>query len=193
MTDRIRSFFQASIAVKLTAQENLPALIAKAGDLMVTALRQGNKIMGCGNGGSAGDAAHFASEMINRFERERAALPALALGCDMNTMTAIANDYSYHRVYSRQVEALGKAGDVLLAISTSGNSQNVVDAMVTAQHQEIGVVALTGCTGGKIAATLAPQNIELRVPSDSTARIQECHLLIIHSLCDYIDEAMFKQ
>ncbi len=188
---RISGFFAASIQAKQdTLQPVLPHLIA-AGSLMATQLAAGNKILSCGNGGSAGDAQHFSSELINRFERERPALAAVALTTESSTLTAIANDYSYERLYSRQVEALGKPGDILLAISTSGNSANVIAAIRAAQEQAMPVVALTGRDGGAMAQALGDGDIELRAASDSTARIQEVHLLFIHCLCDLLECEMF--
>lgn len=158
---------------------------------MVECLRAGHKILSCGNGGSAGDAQHFSSEMINRFEMERPPLPAIALTTESSTLTAIANDYSYDDVFAKQIKALGQAGDILLAISTSGNSTNVVRAIDAAQDRGMTVVALTGGDGGEIALLLAAKDIEVRVPSARTARIQEVHLLLIHCLCDVIDKSLF--
>lgn len=190
---RLRNFFEASIQAKRdTLDTALPNLIA-AGELLAAALDAGHKILSCGNGGSAGDAQHFSSELINRFERERAALPAIALTTESSTLTAIANDYDYNRIFSRQVEALGNTGDVLLAISTSGNSKNVLAAIETAHAQNMRVLALTGRDGGKMAGTLNDQDIELRAASHVTARIQEVHLLFIHCLCDQIDQRLFGE
>jgi len=166
-------------------------VIEQASDSMVQALLSGGKILSCGNGGSAGDAQHFSSELLNRFERERPSLPAIALTTDSSTVTSIANDYSYNEVFSKQIRALGNAGDVLLAISTSGNSANVVQAIQAAHDREMRVVALTGRNGGDMASLLLPDDIEIRVPSMVTARIQEVHLLAIHCLCDLIDWQLF--
>jgi len=188
MKDRIERHFTESIAVKQASIMLAPA-IAQAASLIVETLRKGGKILSCGNGGSAADAQHFASELLGRFEAERAGLPAVALSTDTSTLTAIANDYSYEQVFARQVSALGNAGDLLLAISTSGNSGNVIAAVRAAHENGMSVVALTGRKGGKIAAELASRDIELRVPSDRTARIQEVHLLMIHGLCDVVEEA----
>ena len=157
----------------------------------VAALQAGHKILSCGNGGSAADAQHFSSELLNRFEMERPALAAIALTTDTSTLTSIANDYAYDRVFARQIEALGQAGDILLAISTSGNSSNVSEAIDTAHHKGISVVALTGRDGGQIAGQLSDNDVEIRVPSDITARIQEVHLLTIHCICDQIDKTLF--
>lgn len=158
---------------------------------MAQVLLAGGKILSCGNGGSAGDAQHFSSEMLNRFERERPGLPAVALSTDTSTITSIANDYEYAEIFAKQVRALGQQGDLLLAISTSGNSENVLRAIVTAHEKGMAVVALTGRDGGKLAAMLGEKDRELRVPAESTARIQEVHLLIIHCLCDFIDTRLF--
>lgn len=189
--ERLRGFFEASIQAKRDTLDGvLPSLVA-AGEMLAAALGGGRKILACGNGGSAGDAQHFSSELVNRFERERAALPAIALTTESATLTAIANDYDYARVFSRQVEALGGEGDVLLAISTSGNSENVVAAVDTAHDRGMRILALTGRDGGTLAQRLTNNDIELRAASDVTARIQEVHLLLIHCLCDQIDEQLF--
>ena len=187
MINRVVSLFQGSIDAKQQALSVLPEPIAAAAQLMTTCLTGGNKIMACGNGGSAADAQHFSSEMINRFELERPALPAIALTTDSSTLTSIANDYSYEEVFAKQIKALGQPGDVLLAISTSGNSRNIVNAVTTAKERQLGIVALGGNDGGAIAGLLNPGDVEIRVPAESTARIQEVHLLTIHCLCDLID------
>jgi D-sedoheptulose 7-phosphate isomerase len=184
---RITQHFNDSIQAKQQSLEVLAPAIAAAAALISQALDQGGKILSCGNGGSAGDAQHFSSEMLNRFEMERPGLPAVALTTDSSTLTSIANDYDYNQVFSKQVLALGNAGDVLLAISTSGNSANVVSAVEAAHTRDMGVVVLSGRDGGKIAALLSDADAEIRVAVDSTARIQEVHLLIIHCLCDLID------
>ena len=191
MLNRIREIFTESIQTKIDAADALPEPIAIAADIMVNALINGNKILSCGNGGSAGDAVHFASEMLNRFERERPSLPAIALTTDMNTISAIANDYDFNQIFVKQVKALGQPGDILLAISTSGNSANVVEAIKAALSRDMLIVALTGRDGGEFAGLLSNNDIEIRVPSPSTARIQEVHILIIHSLCDLIDNRLF--
>lgn len=193
LQERISGHFRESIATKEKSLAELVGPIHSAGDVMVQCLLNDKKILCCGNGGSAGDAQHFASELLNRFERERPGLPALAVTTDCNTMTAIANDYGFKEVFSKQVTALGQAGDVLLAISTSGNSENVIEAIKAAHNREMTVVALTGKDGGNMAATLSNQDIEVRVPSDRTARIQEVHLVVIHSLCDFIDTQLFGE
>jgi D-sedoheptulose 7-phosphate isomerase len=190
---RIKQHFYDSIETKKQAVETLAPVIAKAGDWMVHSLVDGHKILSCGNGGSAADAQHFSSELLNRFEMERPSLPALALSTDTSTITAIANDYSYSEIFSKQIKALGQINDILLAISTSGQSKNIVQAIHTAHDREMRVIALTGKDGGEVAKIITPNDIEIRVPSVITARIQETHLLIIHCLCDYIDFQLFGQ
>jgi D-sedoheptulose 7-phosphate isomerase len=191
LADRIGRHFQDSIAVKQQSLEVLIEPIHRAGEAMVNSLLNNGKILSCGNGGSAGDAQHFSAELLNRFEKERPGLPAMALTTDSSTLTAIANDYSYQEVFSKQVSALGQAGDVLLAISTSGNSANVAAAMKAAQEREMLTVVLSGNDGGTMASLLGEQDIEIRVPSRRTARIQEVHLVVIHCLCDFIDTQLF--
>ncbi|MBM3356241.1 MAG: phosphoheptose isomerase [Betaproteobacteria bacterium] len=187
LVTRISENFSESAHLKLQAMDALAGPIAAAAERMVQCLKQDRKIMSCGNGGSAADAQHFAAEMLNRFEMERPGLAALALTTDTSTLTSIANDYDYEQVFSKQVRALGQAGDLLLAISTSGNSRNVVAAVRTAQECHVGVIALTGRNGGKMGEILLPADIHICVPAQSTARIQEVHLLILHCLCDAID------
>ncbi|WP_313515110.1 phosphoheptose isomerase [Pseudomonas sp.] len=191
MQSRIRQHFQASIETKQQAMEVLIPCIEQASQAMVQALLNEGKILTCGNGGSAGDAQHFSSELLNRFERERPSLPAVALTTDTSTITSIANDYSYNEIFSKQIRALGQPGDVLLAISTSGNSANVIQAIQAAHDREMQVVALTGRDGGGMASLLLPEDVEIRVPAKVTARIQEVHLLVIHCLCDQIDSQLF--
>ena len=190
-TDRIRAHFEESMAVKQASLAVLVAPIAEAAALLATTLRKDGKILSCGNGGSAGDAQHFAAELLNRFEMERPGLAAMALSTDTSTLTSIANDYAYEQVFSKQVGALGRAGDVLLAISTSGNSANVVAAAQAAHERGMRVIALTGRDGGRLATALREGDIEIRVPAQRTARIQEVHLVVIHCLCDAIDQALF--
>jgi D-sedoheptulose 7-phosphate isomerase len=187
LQDRIAQQFADSAETKRHAAGIMSGPIAAAIEAMATALKAGGKIMACGNGGSAADAQHFAAELLNRFERERPPLAAIALTTDTSTLTSIANDYHYDQVFAKQVRGLGRAGDVLLAISTSGNSPNVLAAMTAAREQDIRVVALTGKGGGKMAAVLTAADIHLCVPADRTARIQEVHLLVLHCLCDGID------
>ena len=187
IAERIQDQFSGSIATKQTAMTAMAPVIEAAIRLMVHSLQAGGKIMACGNGGSAADAQHFSAELLNRFEKERAPLAALALTTDTSTLTSIANDYAYDQVFSKQVSALGRQGDVLLAISTSGNSPNVKAAIDAAHVRGVRVIALTGKGGGTIAAQLRSDDIHLCVPADRTARIQEVHLLTIHCLCDGID------
>jgi len=189
--DEVIQLFDASIETKHAAKETLADPIAAAVELMTTAFSAGNKILSCGNGGSAADAQHFSAELVCRFERERPGLPAVALTTDTSALTAISNDYNYDEVFAKQVNALGQAGDVLLAISTSGNSANVVRAIEAAHAKGLTVVALTGRDGGHIASLLQNNDVEIRVPSNSTARVQEVHLLTIHCLCHQIDELLF--
>jgi len=158
---------------------------------MGQSLQNDGKILSCGNGGSAGDAQHFSSELLNRFERERPGLPAVALTTDSSTLTSIANDYAYEDIFAKQIRALGRGGDVLLAISTSGNSENVNRAIAAAHERSMQVVALSGRDGGQMAEILSAGDVEIRVPAERTARIQEVHLVVIHCLCDLIDESLF--
>lgn len=184
---RITQSFNASIALKQQCLSLLSPSIAQAAELITQALLQGHKVLSCGNGGSAGDAQHFSSEMLNRFEMDRPGLPAIALTTDSSTITSIANDLQFADVFSRQIRALGQSGDVLLAISTSGNSANILNAIDAAHERQMLIVALTGRAGGESAALLVADDVEIRVPGTSTARIQEVHLLVIHCLCDLID------
>jgi D-sedoheptulose 7-phosphate isomerase len=187
LISRISQHFTDSAQAKLDAIEALAAPLAGAVELMVATLVGNGKILACGNGGSAADAQHFAAELVGRFETERQGLAAIALSTDSSIMTAVANDYGYKTVFERQVRALGQPGDLLLAISTSGNSPNVVEAIRAAHDNELRVVALTGRDGGEIGRMLADADAHLCVPSERTARIQEIHLLIVHCLCDGID------
>ena len=187
LADRIQQQFKDSAQTKLAAMAAMTAPIEAATRRMLACLKAGGKIMACGNGGSAADSQHFAAELVNRFEKERPPLAAIALTTDTSTLTSIANDYRYEDVFAKQLQALGRAGDVLLAISTSGNSPNVMAAIHAAHDLGMAVVALTGKSGGKIAALLGPGDIHLCVPAERTARIQEVHLLTIHCLCDGMD------
>lgn len=184
---RITHHFNDSAATKQKAVEVMVAPISSAVESFVASLTNGGKILACGNGGSAGDCQHFAAELVGRFERERPGLAAIALTTDTSAITAIGNDYSYDEVFSKQVHALGQPGDVLLAISTSGNSRNVIKAIEAAHERDMTIVALTGKGGGKMGAMLRENDIHLCVPHDKTARIQEVHILAIHCLCDGID------
>jgi D-sedoheptulose 7-phosphate isomerase len=190
MHDRIIAHFRESIAVKEAAIALSP-MIGTAAALMARRLREGSKILACGNGGSAADAQHFSAELLGRFERERPGLPAIALTTDTSTLTAVANDYDFDQVFAKQVEALGRPDDVLLAISTSGNSTNVLAAVRAAHARRLRIVALTGRDGGSLAEALATDDIEIRVPAERTCRIQEVHILAIHCLCDLIDAELF--
>ncbi len=191
LQNRILGHFLESIETKQRSASELVEPIQRAGDLMVECLLKEGKILSCGNGGSAGDAQHFSAELLNRFEKERPGLPALAITTDSSTLTAIANDYHYNEIFSKQVSALGQAGDILLGISTSGNSANVIEAIKAAHDRDMTVVALTGRDGGKIAESLRATDLEIRVPAERTARIQEVHLVVIHCLCDFIDTKLF--
>ncbi len=184
---RISRQFEDSARIKLDALEALAAPIAGAVEIMIGSLLSSGKILACGNGGSAADAQHFAAELVNRFEMERPPLAAIALTTDSSTLTSIANDYDFTQVFSKQVRALGHPGDVLLAISTSGNSPNVVEAIAAAHEREMRVIALTGNGGGRIGELLGDGDVHLCVPAQRTARIQEVHLLTLHCLCDGID------
>jgi len=187
LTDRIKEHFEESLSVKMLSMERLTLDLAQATQVMVNSLKLGGKILACGNGGSAGDAQHFAAELVGRFERERMELGAIALTTDSSILTAIGNDYGFDEIFSKQVRAIGKKEDILLGISTSGNSPNVILAIKAAKKMGMRVVAFTGRGGGKIKDFLEPEDLHLCVPSERTARIQETHLLLIHCLCDGID------
>jgi len=193
LISRIKQNFHDSINTKQLAADLLAEPLATAAQMITQCLLGGGKILSCGNGGSAGDAQHFSSEMLNRFEMERPGLPAVSLTTDSSTLTSIANDYSYDQVFSKQVSALGQQGDILLAISTSGNSTNVNRAIEAAHEREMQVIALSGKQGGDMASALTADDVEIRVPSDSTARIQEVHLLAIHCICDLVDHQLLGQ
>jgi D-sedoheptulose 7-phosphate isomerase len=191
LQDRIIKLFNDSIQTKQNTMVLLCGHIEYASQRIVETLVNDKKILTCGNGGSAGDAQHFASEMINRFERERPPLPVIALTTDSLTLTSIANDYSYDDVFVKQIRALGQTGDLLIVYTTSGNSSNIIKAVNAAHDKNMNVVALTGKEGGRLVTELNESDIEIRVPSQSTARIQEVHLLITHCLCDLIDHQLF--
>ena len=187
---RVRGHFADSAQLKLESAEALAPAIVRGATLMTECLFADGRILACGNGGSASDAQHFAAELVGRFERERPELPALSLATDTSLLTAIANDYAFEQVFAKQVRALGAKGDVLLAISTSGNSPNVTAAAVAAQEREMRVVALTGKGGGRLGELLAPGDVHICVPHPRTMRIQEVHLLVVHCLCDAIDATL---
>lgn len=190
---RIIQQFNDSIQAKQQAMNAVAPGIAHAAEAMTRAMLNEHKVLSCGNGGSAADAQHFSSEMLNRFEMERPGLPAIALTTDSSTITSIANDYQFEDIFSKQIRALGQPGDILLAISTSGNSTNIINAIQAAHDRDMVVVALNGRDGGMISGLLINQDVEIRVPAMSTARIQEVHILIIHCLCDLIDHQLLGQ
>src|SRR3982750_2002894 len=187
LTPRILQHFRDSAQLKRDAADALAPAIAKAATAMTECLLEDGKILACGNGGSAADAQHFAAEMIGRFERERPELPAISLVTDTSILSAVANDYSFEQVFAKQVRGLGAKGDALIALSTSGNSGNVIAAIAAAHEREMNVVAFTGKGGGRIGGMLRPGDVHLCVPHERTARIQEVHLLMIHCLCDAVD------
>jgi len=190
---RIHQHFIASADLKYQAAEALSLPIGQAIEAMWTAVTNGSKVLACGNGGSAADAQHFAAEFVGRYERERPELAALALTTDTSIITAVANDYGYNEIFAKQVRALGQAGDVLLAISTSGNSASILAAIEAAHSRDMTVVALTGKGGGKMNEVLKETDIHICVPHDRTARIQEVHLLAIHCLCDGVDAMLLGE
>ena len=192
LQNRVAEHFAQSIEAKQQAAEVLSAPTAQAAEIMLQCLMNDGKILACGNGGSAADAQHFAAEMTGRFEKERMELAAVALTTDTSALTAIGNDYGFDHVFSKQVRALGRAGDVLIGISTSGNSANIITAIEAAHERDMRVIAFTGRDGGKIAAMLKDNDILLNVPHPRTARIQEVHILLIHALCDCIDTMLLE-
>lgn len=191
--EKIEGYFYDSIDTKAKSVELLSEKIETAALLMVDCINNDGKIISCGNGGSASDAQHFSAELLNRYQIDRPPLPAIAITTDTSTLTSIGNDFSYSQVFSKQIEALGKSDDILLAISTSGNSENITKAIKVAHEKNIKVVALTGKDGGELANILKENDIEIRVPSTVTARIQEVHILIIHCLCALIDTELFGE
>jgi len=193
LEQRIQQQFFDSADVKYAAAEVLTRPVGDAAQILLNCITSGGKVLACGNGGSAGDAQHFAAELVGRFERERPGLPAISLATDTSILTAVGNDYGYEHVFSKQVQALGQPGDVLLAISTSGNSGNVIAAIEAAHEKDMTVIALTGKGGGRIGTLLAGEDIHICVPHDRTARIQEIHLLVIHCLCDAIDVSLLGE
>jgi phosphoheptose isomerase len=189
--DRIKHQFSESIQTKILAADVLLPTLLTAGEKLTACLLNGHKVMSCGNGASACDALRFAGQMLNRFKGERPPLPALALTSDASAITGIANDYAYQDIFAKQIRGLGQAGDVLLTLSTSGNSANILQAIKAAHDRNIDVIALSGGDGGKIAELLRETDVEIRVPSSDTARAQETHILIIHCLCDIVDYQLF--
>jgi D-sedoheptulose 7-phosphate isomerase len=187
LESRIRQHFEESAQLKLRAADLLAEPVAQAIGAIANALSNGAKVLACGNGGSAADAQHFSAELVGRFERERPELAAVALSTDSSILTAVANDYGFDQIFARQVRALGQPGDVLLAISTSGSSPNVIEAVRAAQERDMLIVALSGKGGGKLSALLSDVDVHLCVPHDRTARIQEVHLLLLHRICDGVD------
>lgn len=193
LLQRIHQHFTHSFEIKQQTLQTAGPVIAQAAERMAHCLSYEGKVLACGNGGSASDAQHFASEMVNRFALERPGLPAIALTTDTSLLTSIANDYAFEEVFSRQVKTLGQGGDILLAISTSGNSSNIVAAIRAAQERGMLIVALSGRDGGRMAKQLTERDIEIRIPSTSTARIQEVHILAIHCICDLVDHLLFGE
>jgi DnaA initiator-associating protein len=193
LDDYVRENIKESIQTNISASEVLPQEIDAAGQVILAALLNTNKLLCCGNGASAGDAQYFASGLMNKFERERPSLPAIALNTDTTTLTSIANDYSFDEVYAKQVRAIGQPGDILVAISTSGNSANVVKAVEAALSRDMKIVALTGMEGGVMAGLLGADDVEIRIPSHRPSRIKEIHLLVIHCLFEYIDQSLFPE
>lgn len=191
MSQRVYNLFQKSIEAKMQIGEELAPLVNDASDRLVQALLDENKILVCGNGTSAALAQIFASNMIDRFEKERPSLPAIWLGSNMASYTAIVADTNYHDVYAKPIRALGQAGDVLLIISSSGNSANLVQAVSTARERGVKVIALTGRDGGNVSSLIGSDDIELRAAINSRSRIHEVHLLLLYCLCDLIDHKLF--
>lgn len=189
--ERVRHNFSESIQTKINAADAILPMVSKACEKILQCLLDGNKVMSCGNGGSACDAQRFSSQMLNRYKHERPSLPAIALTADMAILSSIANDYHFNEVFAKQIRALGNPHDILLALSTSGNSANILHAIKAAHDRNVQVIALTGHDGGKIAGLLLENDIEVRVPAYDTARIQETHLLILHCICDMVDFQLF--
>lgn len=191
MQDRIKACFTESIQTQIAAAEALPDAISRATMVIVQSLLNGHKVLSCGNGASAANAQHFTATMINQFENERPSLPALSLSADNIMLTAIGNDRQHDEIYAKQVRALGQQGDVLLAISTRGNSRDIIKAVEAAVTRDMTIVALTGFDGGELAGLLGPQDVEIRIPSHRNARIQEMHMLTVNCLCELIDNSLF--
>ena len=193
LTANLKQHFDEGIELRRRMAESMPGQIARAGEALASALKQGRKVLACGNGGSAADSQHFAAEIVGRFERERPGMPAIALTVDTSAITAIANDYDWNSVFARQVQALGQPGDFLLGISTSGNSKNVIEAIRAAHEKKMVVIALTGRDGGTMAKMLRPTDHHLNVAHPRTMRVQEIHLLAIHCLCEVVDNVIFGE
>ena len=193
LTTHLRQHFEEGIELRRRMAETMPAAIARAGTALAEALKSGHKVLACGNGGSAADSQHFAAEIVGRFERERPGMPAIALTVDTSAITAIANDYDWDSVFSKQVQALGQPGDFLLGISTSGNSNNVLEAIKAAHEKDMVVIALTGRDGGAMAKALGPTDHHLNVAHPRTMRVQEIHLLPIHCLCEVVDNVIYGE
>ena len=191
--ENLRKHFEEGIELRTKMAQVMPEKIARAGEALAQALKSGRKVLSCGNGGSAADSQHFAAELVGRFERERPGLPGIALTTDSSALTAIANDYDFERVFSKQVEALGQAGDFLLGISTSGNSKNVIAAIRSAQARGMRVIALTGRDGGEMGRMLRDDDFHLNVEHPRTMRVQEVHLLVVHCLCEVVDNVIFGE
>lgn len=190
---RICAHFEGTIAAQTRAREALPELVAQAAEKLAATLGAGGRVLVCGNGGSAADAQHFAAEFTNRFERERPPLAAIALTTDTSALTAIGNDYHFNQVFAKQVRALARPGDALVAISTSGGSANIVAAVEAAHEADAWVLALTGRDGGRLAVALGAEDMELRVPAERTAHIQEVHIVLLHCLCDRVDATLYPE
>jgi phosphoheptose isomerase len=193
LEDRLRGHFEASMQAKRDTQAAMLPTLVRASRKLADCLKNGHKVLACGNGGSAADAQHFAAELTGRYERERPGLAGIALTTDTSALTAIGNDYSFQEIFSKQVRALGQPGDMLLAISTSGTSGNVLKAMEAAHERKMTVLAMTGKDGGEMARQLGAHDIELRAAHKVTARIQEVHILFLHCLCDAIDEILYPR
>ena len=188
----MRSIIEESIRIKSLCVSKCLDDITQAGEIVANSVSVGNKILCCGNGGSAADAQHFSAELLNRFEKERRELAAIALTTDSSTITSIANDYSFDSIYEKQIRALGNKGDVLLAITTSGNSKNITKAIIAGQQKKMTIILLSGKDGGEAALILTEKDLELRVPSQSTARIQESHIMMLHCICAIVDQKIYK-
>lgn len=193
MEDRVRQLFGNSIETKMAVADALPAQIAKAGLRLVNCLLNDGKILLCGNGGSAANCLHFSAAMLNHFDVERPALPVITLSCDTASLTAIANDNQYEHVFARQIHAFGQEGDILLALSTSGNTTSILNAVNAANDRGMDTIALSGRDGGLLANHLGPEDVELRVAGHNAASIREIHLFILHCFCDLIDQSLFGQ